>query len=138
VKAAIFTQTGTSEPKQHQACLDFIYQQQWILLHVVPASAPSDAVELVRAGLIDVVVAAFASKAVTQLAEAIDGRGKVYFVHPVPTLVEPAPAKMPGSLTELIVRWFRGGRSPKQIAADIGSRTCDVRDILRRFGERPG
>jgi hypothetical protein len=138
LKAAIFTQAGLPEQKQHQACLDFINANHWQLLHVIPFWAPTDAVKLVAAGVVDVIVAAFNSRTVRRLAESIGNRGQVYYVHPTPTLVSPPPATMPGSLPDLIVRWFRRGRAPRDIAADIGSTTRDVRDILRRAGEDPG
>jgi hypothetical protein len=134
----IFLQRGISERKQEQACLAFCDEQRWRLEHVVPWFAPRDAVKLVRAGLVEVVLAAFASPEVRRLAGDIGDAARVVVVHPRPAVVEPPARSVPASLAELVVRWFRRGRTPREIAFDLESSTRDVRDILRRSGEDPG
>lgn len=136
-KAAVFfTQRGHPE-KQQRMCLGFCDRQRWQIAHIIPWYAERDAVRLVREGQVDVIVAAVNSAEVRRLAADIGDRGKVVYVHPKPTVVRQPDRATPATVPELIVRWFRRGRAPKEIALDIGSTTRDVRDILRRAGEDP-
>lgn len=107
------------------------------MLAIVPHWRPADAVQLARDGRVDTVVAAFDSRAVQQLAADIDGDAQVVVVHPEPKVITP-PRHPLGTLADLILRWFRRGKSVQQIAADIDGDTTDVRAILRKHGEDPG
>jgi hypothetical protein len=135
-RAAIFVQRGAPTDKQTTACLRYALGQRWSVLVIVPYWQPQDAVQLARDGRIDKLVAAFDSKAVQQLAADVDGDAEVLIVHPEPRVVEPPKRKL-GTLGDLIVRWFRRGKTVSEIALDIGEETTDVRAILRRYGEHP-
>lgn len=136
-RAAVFIQRGVPRDKQEEPLLQFIRERHMSMLHRVPWWRPEDAVTLVQAGTVGVVLAAFDSKAVQQLAAAIGDAGKVVVVHPEPRVIEPPRGRLV-TVADLILRWFRGGRSVKDIAADIGGETTDVRQILRKAGEDPG
>lgn len=135
IRAAIFIQRGAPERKQEELCLGHIEAERWQLMGIVPHSAARDAAVLVSAGVVDVVVTAFDSHAAQTLAADIAPRGKVVFVHPQPTEIKPR-SSLP-SIAGLIIRWFRQGRTAKDIAREVGSDTTDVREILRRMGEYP-
>lgn len=135
--AAIFVQRGAPAEKQQVACIDYALGQHWSVLAIVPHWHPDDAVTLAKAGRIDHVVAAFDSKAVQQLAADVDGDAEVVVVHPAPRVIEPPKHKL-GTLGELILRWFRAGRTVREIATEIDGDTGDVRELLRRYGEEPG
>lgn len=136
-RAAMFIQRGVPSDKQEEALLAYIASQRLSMLHRVPWWKPEDAVTLVQAGNVNVIVAAFDSRAVQQLAADIGHHGKVIVIHPEPRIVEPPRGRL-GTLADLIVRWYRGGRSVQDIAADIGSEATDVRAVLRKHGEDPG
>lgn len=135
-RAVIFVQKGAPAEKQTTACLKYVLNQRWSMLAIVPYWQPGDAVKLVRAGRVDTVVAAFDSKAVQQLAVEIDGDAEVMVIHPEPKLVEP-PKQRIGTISDLILRWFRRGKTVQQIAIEEDWNTSDVRAILRRHGEDP-
>jgi len=137
VSAAIFTQRGAPVEKQRAACIDYALGQHWSVLAIVPYWHPDDAVTLAKSGRIDHVVAAFDSKAVQQLAAAIDGDAQVVVVHPEPRVIDP-PKHALISIGELILRWFRNGKTVKEIAEVIDGDTTDVRALLRKYGEDPG
>lgn len=136
-RAAMFIQRGVARDKQEAALLQFILDRRMSMLHRVPWWRPEDAATLVQAGTVGVIVAAFDSKAVHQLAAEIGTAGKVIVIRPEPRVVEPPRQKL-GTLSDLILRWWRGGRSVREIAVDIGGETTDVRQVLRRHGEDPG
>jgi hypothetical protein len=135
-RAVIFVQRGASVDKQTTACLRYVLGEHWSMLAIVPFWRPEDAVKLVRDQRIDRIVAAFDSKAVQHLAVEVDGEAEVVVVHPEPRVIEPAKRKL-GTLGDLIVRWFRRGKTVAEIAADIDGDTTDVRAILRKYGEDP-
>lgn len=135
-RAAIFIQRGAPRDKQEQLCLDHIEAEHWELLGIVPHSAARDAVVLVSAGAVDVIVTAINSRAAQHMAADLGRDGRVVYVHPVPTEIEPR-STLPASLADLILRWWHRGRTVSQIALDVGSDTCDVRSIIRRAGEYP-
>jgi hypothetical protein len=134
MRAAILVLSGPPIEKQQRACLAYIEQQRWEITQVIPYWASRDAVRLVREGFVDVVVAATNRPEVRQLAADIGDRGQVVYVHPQPTVV-PVQRRAPSTMIELVVRWFRRGRTPHEIAIDIDSSTREVKDILRRSGE---
>lgn len=139
VHAAIYLQHGANAPpgdKQLEACIDYCQDIGYLLLAIVPADA-ADAAKLVESGRVDVIVAGYDSRSVQHLAARIDGAGRVEVIHPEPRVVEP-PRSGLGTLSELILRWFRRGRSVRQIADDLDGDTTDVRAILRKYGEHPG
>jgi DNA-binding NarL/FixJ family response regulator len=137
VPAAIFVQRGAPAEKQRNACIDYALGQHWSVLAIVPPGRPDDAVTLAKNGRIDHVLAAFDSKAVQQLAADLDGNAQLVVVHPEPRVIEPPKHKL-GTLGELILRWFRSGKTVKEIAELADGDTTDVRAILRRHGEDPG
>lgn len=136
-RAAIFVQRGAPADKQTTACLRYVLAEHWSMLAIVPHWQPADAVKLARDGRIDTVVAAFDSRAVQQLAADLDGDAQVVVVHPEPKVVEPPKHKLLG-IAELILRWFRHGKTVQEIATELEGDTTDVRAILRRHGEDPG
>lgn len=139
IHAAIYIQHGANAPtgdQQLAACIEYCEAARYFLLAIVPAEADA-AARLVECGRVDVIVAGYDSKPVQQLAERLDGAGRVEVVHPEPRVIEP-PRSGIGTLGELILRWFRRGRSVQQIAREIGGETTDVREILRKYGEHPG
>lgn len=136
-RAAIFVQGGAPGRKQERMCLRQIEAEHWELMGIVPQSAPRDAVVLVSAGVVDVIVTAFDSPAAQRLAADIGPRGQVVYVHPQPGVIVPK-SSLPASLADLIMRWWHRGRTVTEIAIDVGSETCDVRNIIRRAGEQPG
>jgi hypothetical protein len=136
MRSAIFIQHGVPAQKQADACLDYATTEHWVMRHYVPYWAPEDAVNLAKSGAVDVILTAFDSPAVRQLAEDVDGHGRVMYVHPEPTVVEPRRS-LPASVVDLILRWARRGKSVEQIAADVDGDTSDIRELLRREGEQP-
>jgi hypothetical protein len=133
-RAAIFVQRGFPADRQTTMCLRYaVEEQHYTLLAIVPHWAPEDACKLVRDGTVDVVVAAFDSKAVTQLAADLPPAGRVEVVHPRPHVVE-RPHHRLGSVADLVVRWWNRGRCVRQIADDLDEPTGEVRDLLRRLG----
>lgn len=136
-RAAIFIQRGVSSSKQTTACLRYILAEHWSPQAIVPFWQPADAVRLARDGRIDTLVAAFDSKVVQQLADDLDGDAEVIVVHPQPKIVAPRRHGL-GSIGDLILRWWRRGKTVEQIAIDVDGDTTDVRAILRRYGEDPG
>jgi hypothetical protein len=138
-RAAIFIQRGVEVRKQAAACMDYIDQERWSMLHVVPYYAPDDAMRLVHDGTVDVIVTAYDSRAVRALAEDIGPDGKVMFIHPAPTVVEVERrhGTLP-TLGDLLRRWLRRGMSVKEMADEIDGDTADIREILRKMGEEPG
>jgi hypothetical protein len=137
-RAAIFIQHGVEIRKQAAACIQFIDEQRWSMLHVVPSHAPEDAVRLVEAGTVQVVVTAYDSRAAQALAADIGDRGRVLFVHPEPTTIEPPKPLPPRSLVRLILRWVRRGRTVEEIAEDLEQDTGDIREVIRRTGRGLG
>jgi hypothetical protein len=134
-RAAIFIQRGAPQTKQQRLCLDYIEEEHWQLVGMVPPSGARDAAALVSAGVVDVIITAFDSPAAQALATLVGPCGMVMFVHPLPTCIK-VKSILP-TLAELIVRWFRHGRTVRQIADEVGSDTSDVREVLRRGGEQP-
>jgi hypothetical protein len=134
---AMLIQRGVSSAKQEAVLLPYILSQHLSMSYRVPCWRPEDAVALVRSGMAAAVVAAFNSKVVQQLAAEIGAAGNVIVVHPEPMVVEP-PRRQLGTLGDLILRWWRRGRTVQEIALDIDGDTTDVRQILRRSGEDPG
>jgi hypothetical protein len=120
MRAAILVLSGPPIEKQQRACLAYIEQQRWEITQVIPYWASRDA--------------ATNRPEVRQLAADIGDRGQVVYVHPQPTVV-PVQRRAPSTMIELVVRWFRRGRTPHEIAIDIDSSTREVKDILRRSGE---
>jgi hypothetical protein len=133
-KAAIFIQRGAPEAKQQRVCLAYVDEMRWSMLDLVPHWAPEAAVALVRRGVVDVIVTAFDSKAAHLLAAEIAPIGRVVYVHPEPTEIQP-PAHRPLTIVDLILRWRRRGRSVEEIAQEIDGEATDVRAILRKAGE---
>ncbi len=136
-RSAIFIQRGVPAQKQADACLEYTSAERWKMRHYVPYWAPEDAVNLVRTGAVDVVVTAYDSPEVRRLAQEVGAAGRVLFVHPRPTVVEPTHRSLPASLGDLVLRWFRRGRSVEEIAAEVDGDTSDIRDLLRQEGEHP-
>jgi hypothetical protein len=132
-RAAIFVQRGFPADRQTTMCLRYALEQHYTLLAVVPSWAPEDACKLVRDGTVDVVVCAFDSRAVTQLAADLPPAGRVEVVHPAPHVVVAAHHRV-GSVADLVARWRRRGRSVRQIAEDLDEPTGEVRDLLRKLG----
>lgn len=108
------------------------------MLAIVPPGQPADAVRLARDHRVDTIVAAFDSRVVQQLAADIGDDAQVLVVHPEPKVIEPPPKRGLATIGDLILRWFRRGRSVQQIAIDIDENTTEVRAILRKYGEDPG
>lgn len=136
--AAIFVQRGhVSVAKQTAACLAFIRLERLSLFAIVPYWAPEDAVQMVRTGTVTTIVTAFDSRAAQTLAADIDGDGQVVYIHPAPTVIHPPRLSSLPAIGELIVRWFRSGRTVGEITRDVGGETVDVRDVLRKAGEDP-
>jgi hypothetical protein len=136
-KVAILIQRGALNSQQEQACLDYLAVEHWSMESLVPYWAVDDAVALVRSGVVDRIVAAFDSPMLRQLAADIGAAGRVVFVHPAPTTIEPVQRSLPDSIVDLIRRWRRRGKSIKEIAADVEGDTGDIRAILRDLGEEP-
>lgn len=135
---AIFIQRGpVSVARQTAACLAFIKSERLSLFAIVPYWAPEDAVQMVRSGTVSTIVTAFDSRATQTLAADIDGAGQVVYIHPTPTVVHPPRLSSIPAIGELIVRWFRSGRTVREITHDVGGETVDVRDVLRKAGEDP-
>lgn len=136
-RAAIFIQRGVPTDKQEAACLAYcLNDMQYSVLWFVRPDSPRDAVLLARDNLITAVVTAFESRAAHQLAADIaevNPHVRVEVVHPVPKVLEP-PKHGLGTLGDLIVRWWKRGKSVEEIARDIDGETTDVRGILRRYG----
>jgi hypothetical protein len=137
VPAVIFIQRGAPAEKQQAACIDYALSQHWSVLAIVPHWQPEDIIHLADAGRIRHVVAAFDSKAVQQLAADVERKAAVVVVHPEPRIIEP-PKHGLGTLGELILRWFRKGRTVEEIAAEVDGDTTDVRAVLRKYGVDPG
>lgn len=140
VHAVIYLQHGANAPpgdKQLEACIDHCQDVGYHLLAIVSGDA-TGAAKLVEAGRVDVIVAGYGSRSVQHLAARVEGAGRVEVVHPEPHTITPPPRSGLGTLSELILRWFRRGRSVQQIAADLDGDTTDVRAILRKYGEHPG
>lgn len=135
--SAIFIQRGTPAAKQVDACLAYTEGEHWGMRHYVPHWAADDAVRLVRDGVVDVIVAAFDSKQLRDLAADVGAAGRVMFIHPSPTVIEPPPPRLLPGVRALIVRWWRGGRSVQRIAADVEQETGEIRNVLREAGEEP-
>lgn len=136
--SAIFVQRGpVSVQKQTAACLAFIRSERLSLFAIVPYWAPGDAVQMVKSGTVTTIVTAFDSRAAQALASEIDDAGRVVFLHPTPTAIEPPRMSSLPAIGELIVRWFRSGRSVREITRDVGGETIDVREVLRKAGEDP-
>lgn len=139
VHAAIYLQHGGNTPsgdKQLEACLLRCDAAGYLLVAIVPADA-ADAAKLVEAGRVEVIVTGFESKAARQLAARVHGAGRVEVVHPQPRFLESHRSGL-GTVGDLILRWFRRGRSVEEIAVDIGGDTTDIRAVLRKYGEHPG
>lgn len=138
-RSAIFIQRGVEPRKQVAACMEYISQERWGMLHVVPYHAPDAAVRLIRDGAVDVIVAAFDSRAVRALAADVGQAGRVMYVHPTPAVVEPPRLRHPSlpTLPELLRRWLRRGKSVEEIAGELDGDTGDIREIIRRMGEEP-
>ena len=135
-RAAIFVQRGgPSRDRQIEACRQHCATERYSMLAIVLPGRPHDAVQLVRQHRVSVIIAAYDSKAVQQLAAELDDAGRVEVVHPTPRVIEPPKHKM--TIGDLVVRWFRRGKPVKDIAAEIDGNTTDVRDILRKYGEHP-
>lgn len=132
-RAAIYVLRAFPADRQTAACSHYITEEHWTLWAIVPPWAPGDAVALARDGTVSVVVAAFDSRAVEQLAADLPPTCRVEVVHPTPHVVEP-PRHRLGSVEELVGRWFRHGRPPKQIAHDLDENTEEINDVLRRLG----
>lgn len=140
VHAAIFVQRGHGAPppeKQLDACLAYCATERYAVIAIVPGVV-EDASALTADGRVTVLVAAYDSRAVQQLAVAVEGHGQVEVVHPEPRVVEPARPHAVRSINELILRMSRRGRTVEQISDTIDAETTDVRAILRRYGEDPG
>jgi hypothetical protein len=134
--SAIFIQRGqVSVAKQTAACLTYIKIEKLPLYAIVPYWAPDDAVQMVKNGTVTTIVTAFDSRAAQQLAADIDGAGQVVYIHPTPTAIQPPRTSTLPAIGELIVRWFRSGRSVPEITRDVGATTIDVRNVLRKAGE---
>jgi hypothetical protein len=136
-RAAILIQRGVPTDKQTEALLRYVLGERWSMLAIVPWWQPADAVTLVRTGEVDTVVCAFDSKAVRQLAADIGATGTVMVIHPEPKVVEPPRGRL-GTVADLVLRWWRNGKTVGEIALDVGSDTTDIREVLRRAGEDPG
>jgi hypothetical protein len=132
--SAIFIQRGPPPArKQTDLCLKYTHDHRLPMIAIVPHWAAQDAVRMVKAGAVNTIVTAFDSRVARQLAEDLDGDGCVIYVHPVPTTI-PRRSTLP-ALSDLIRRWHRAGRTPRQIARDIGSETTDVSEVLRRMDD---
>lgn len=128
-RAAIFIQRGAPEDKQYRVCLDYCDDQHWVSRHVVQHWSRDAAVALVRDGAVDVVVAAFPSKAVSLLAEEVGDLGQVVYVHPEPTVVRPA-RKLP-SIGDLVRRLRIRGETTQEIAGFLDVDPEAIRRISR-------
>lgn len=135
--AVIFVQRGAPREKQRSACAMHAVAQGWTVLAIVPHWRPGDVVQLARAGRVKHVIAAFDSRAVQQMVEDLNGAAEVVVIHPEPRIIAP-PKHAIGTVADLILRWFRKGRTVEEIAKDVDGDTTDVRAILRRHGVDPG
>lgn len=135
IRSAIYLQRGVPDDKQWQVCLDYLVEEHWTLLYLIPWHAPQDAVALIREGFIDTVICAMGSKGAHTLANDVGRDGRVMYVHPRPTIIEPFRRKA-RSVDDLIVRWGAEGRDVAQIAKLTGEDTRDIRALLRRAGNR--
>lgn len=139
VRAAIYIQHTPASPppeRQLEACLAYCEAEGYQLDAIIPGDL-GDAAALVESGRVDVVVAGHGSRAVQQLAGDVAGAGRVEVVHPVPRVIEP-PRSGLAKYGDLILRWFRRGKSVQRIAEDLDGDTTDVRAILRKYGVDPG
>lgn len=139
-RAAIFIQRGVDVQKQAAACLAFISEQRWNMLHMVPYWAPHDAIRLVQEGAVDVVVTAFDSEAAQAIAADVAGAGQVIYVHPRPTTIDPPPSTVgfPRELVRLVLRWARRGVKVEEIADRLEEDTGVIRRVIRRGGRGSG
>jgi hypothetical protein len=139
-RAAIQIQRGVDEHKQWLACMIYIDGERWSMLQLVPAHAPEQAVQLVRDGRVDVIVTAFDSDAAQAIAADIAGLGRVVFVHPSPTVIEPPPdtTGFPRALVALVLRWWRRGVPVREIADRLDEDTGLIRRVIRRGGSGSG
>jgi hypothetical protein len=139
-RAAIQIQRGVDEQKQWLACMAYIDRERWSMLQLVPAHAPDEAVRLVRDDRIDVIVTAFDSEAAQAIAADIAGLGRVVYVHPAPTVIEPPPSTVgfPRELVRLVLRWARRGVKVEEIADRLDEDTGLIRRVIRRGGSGSG
>ena len=134
-KAAIYIQRGEPADKQAKACLEYVRIQRLPMESIVPYYAMDQAVRMVRDRIVNTIIVAFESRAVRQLASEIDEyRGQVIFVHPTPRVIRVPRASTLPDMDEMILRWWDAGRTPHEIAQDLGGETTDVRAVLRRGG----
>jgi hypothetical protein len=138
-RAAIFVQRGgPPADRQIDACLQFCIASEYTVLALIRHGEPEAAVALAREHRVSVIVTGYDSKAVRQLAADIDGNGRVEVIHPEPRVIPPPKHKLDGPIGELIVRWFRRGKTVQEIAKDVESDTHEVRALIRRYGGDPG
>lgn len=137
-RAAIFMQRGAPDDRQQKVCFAYAEQRGYQLPHLFPWFAGDQLVKSVGCGAVDVIITAFDSKNVQQLAADVHPRARVEVVHPKPHVVEPPPPRHARSITDLIVRWRRRGKNVPEIAMDIEEDTAYVRRILRSAGEDTG
>jgi hypothetical protein len=135
--AAIYIQRGPSAGQQTTACWAYAQAEHLPMRTIVPYFAMEQAVRMIRDRIVNVIITAFDSRAVRQLASEIEPLGgQVIFVHPVPTTIHPPHASSLPDMAGLILRWWDAGRTAHEIAQDIGSETTDVRAVLRKGGRQ--
>lgn len=140
MRAAIFIQRGVDVRRQFIACQAHVDTERWSMLQLVPAHAPHEAVQLVRDGIVDVVVTAYDSEAARAIAADVAGVGQVVYVHPRPTVIDPPPVTtgFPRELVRLVLRWARRGVKVEEIADRLDEDTGVIRQVIRRGGSGSG
>lgn len=133
-RSAIYLQRGVPDAKQWALCLGYITEQHWTLLYLIPWYAPHDAVTLIRADVIDTVVCAAGTKPAHQLANDVGPAGRVVYVHPHPTVMEPYHRRA-RTVDDLILRWSADGQDVDEIARLTGEDTTNIEALLRRAGK---
>lgn len=135
--AAIYIQRGPSAGQQTKACWAYAEREHLPMRTIIPYYAMEQAVRMVKDRIVNVIIVAFDSKGVRQLAVALEEfGGQVIFVHPAPTTIHPPRHSSLPDMDGLILRWWDAGRTAHEIARDVGAETTDVAAILRKGGRQ--
>lgn len=139
-RAAILIQRGGAAPdRQADICGPYCLENHYSAT-IVPYWAPEQALQLVRDGLVDIVVVAYENRALTELVgEIAEAGGQTIAVHPEPRVLEPPPRRLAPTrwVTQMVARWHHKGMKARQIADLLGEDTTEVQAVLLRIGIDP-
>jgi hypothetical protein len=136
-RAAILLQRASiAVDRQADICFQYCLGERWAIQTIVPQHAPEQAAQLVRDGHVQVVVVAFEGRNLADVvAQVADAGGRVMAVHPEPRELTPnRRGLLGGRVSELILRWYRKGRTASQIAELVDADTTDITSVLVQFG----